>query len=240
MCSNCENEGVARRDMLKFGAAGIVALGLGGVSWQARAADGAPTALSPGEAFAALKSGNARYVSHPELCSIDLAAQRSAVAAHQAPWATIISCADSRVPPELIFGGHGVGELFVARNAGNLVDTATLGTVEYGAAVLGSPLIVVLAHTSCGAVMAACDVVTKNATYPGAIGPMIEPILPAALTVQNDPGNLVDNAAKESAKRTAKRLTTASTLIAGLADAGKLKIAAAIYDLETGVVTYLD
>ncbi len=240
MCSNCENEGVARRDMLKIGAAGIVALGLGGVSWQARAADGAPTALSPSEAFAALKSGNARYVSHPELCSIDLAAQRSAVAAHQAPWATIISCADSRVPPELIFGGHGVGELFVARNAGNLVDTATLGTVEYGAAVLGSPLIVVLAHTSCGAVKAACDVVTKNATYPGAIGPMIEPILPAALTVQNDPGNLVDNAAKESAKRTAKRLTTASTLIAGLADAGKLKIAAAIYDLETGVVTYLD
>ncbi len=71
--------------------------------------------LTPDEALAALKSGNERYVSHPELCSIDLAAQRNAVAAHQAPWATIISCADSRVPPELIFGGHGVGELFVAR-----------------------------------------------------------------------------------------------------------------------------
>ena len=240
MCINCENEGVGRRDLLKFGAAGIVALGLGGVSWQARAADGAPTELSPSEAFAALKSGNERYVSHPELCSIDLAEQRSAVAAHQAPWATIISCADSRVPPELIFGGHGVGELFVGRNAGNLVDTATLGTVEYGAAVLGSPLIVVLAHTGCGAVKAACDVVTKNATYPGAIGPMIEPILPAALAVRSDPGDLVDNTAKESAKRTARRLTTASTLIAGLAGAGKLKIAAAIYDLKTGVVTYLD
>jgi carbonic anhydrase len=110
----------------------------------------------------------------------------------------------------------------------------------YGAAVLGSPLIVVLAHTSCGAVKAACDVVTKNATYPGAIGSMIEPILPAALAVRSDPGDLVDNAAKESAKRTARRLTTASTLIAGLAGAGKLKIAAAIYDLKTGVVTYLD
>ena len=240
MCTNCENEGVGRRDLLKFGAAGIVALGLGGVSWRARAADGAPTALSPGEAIAALKSGNERYVSHPELCSIDLAARRRAVAAHQAPWATIISCADSRVPPELIFGGQGVGELFVARNAGNLVDTATLGTVEYGAAVLGSPLIVVLAHTGCGAVKAACDVVTKNATYPGAIGPMIEPILPAALAVRSDPGDLVDNAAKESAKRTAVRLTAASRLIAGLAGAGKLKIAAAIYDLKTGVVTFLD
>ena len=240
MCTNCENEGIGRRDLLKFGAAGIVALGLGGVSWQAHAAEGAATALSPGEALAALKSGNARYVSHPELCSIDLAEHRSAVAAHQAPWATIISCADSRVPPELIFGGHGVGELFVARNAGNLVDTATLGTVEYGAAVLGSPLIVVLAHTSCGAVKSACDVVTKNAKYPGAIGRMIEPLLPAALAVRGDPGDLINNAAKESAKRTAGRLIAASTLIAGLVDAGKLKIAAAIYDLETGVVTYLE
>ena len=144
------------------------------------------------------------------------------------------------MPPELIFGGHGVGELFVARNAGNLVDTATLGTVEYGAAVLGSPLIVVLAHTSCGAVKAACDVVTKNATYPGAIGLMIEPNLPAALAVRNDPGDFVNNAAKESAKRTAGRLPATSTLIAGLASGGKLKIVAAIYDLETGVVGYLD
>jgi carbonic anhydrase len=193
----------------------------------------------PDKALAALKSGNERYVSHPELCSIDLAKQRTAVAAHQAPWATVISCADSRVPPELIFGGHGVGELFVARNAGNLVDTATLGTVEYGAAVLGSPLIVVLAHSNCGAVKAACDIVTKNATYSGAIGPMIEPILPAALAVRTEPGDFVNNAAKESARRTAARLTAASTLIAGLASEGKLKIVAAIYDLQTGIVTYL-
>ena len=240
MCSTCEGEEIGRRHLLKFGAAALVAVGLGGASWSARAAAGLGTTLSPDEALAALKAGNERYVSHPELCSIDLAAQRTAVAADQAPWASVISCADSRVPPELIFGGHGVGELFVARNAGNLVDTATLGTVEYGAAVLGSPVIVVLAHTSCGAVKAACDVVTKNATYPGAIGPMIDPILPAALAVRNEPGDFVNNAAKESARRTAARLTAASTLIAGLAGSGKLKIAAAIYDLQTGVVSYLD
>src|SRR5580765_5969491 len=207
MNCNREPQGIGRRDLLKFGAAGVVALGFGGVSRQARAAEGAPTALSPDEALAQLKAGNKRYVSHPELCSIDLAAQRSAVAGHQAPWATVISCADSRVPPELIFGGHGVGELFVARNAGNLLDTATLGTVEYGATVLGSPLIVVLAHTSCGAVKAACDVVAKNATYPGAIGPMIQPILPAALAARDDPGDYVNATAKLSAKRTAGRLT---------------------------------
>ena len=179
-------------------------------------------------------------MTHPELCSVDLAQSRSDVAGGQAPWATIISCADSRVPPELIFGGHGVGELFVSRDAGNLVDTATLGTVEFGAAVLASPLIVVLAHTACGAVKAACDVVTKNATFPGAIGQMIEPIVPAALAVRNDPGDFTNNAAKESAKRTASGLTAASTLIADLVSKGKVKIAAAIYDLDTGVVTYLD
>src|SRR5437868_2960758 len=240
MCDKCKKDGIGRRDLLKLGASGVIALGLSGLSRQGRAAEGAPTALSPDEALIQLKSGNERYVSHPELCSIDLAQQRGAVAGHQAPWATIISCADSRVPPELIFGGHGVGEIFVARNAGNLVDTATLGTVEYGAAVLGSPLIVVLAHTNCGAVKAACDVVTKNATYPGAIGPMIDPILPAALAVQKTPGDFIDNTARESAKRTAGRITAASSLIAGFAGTGKVKIVSAIYDLQTGVVTYLD
>lgn len=237
MCVNC---GIGRRDFMKFGVAGAIALGFGGAPPAAHAAEGAPTALSPDEALTQLKEGNRRYVSHPELCAVDLAASRAAVAGHQAPWATIIACADSRVPPELIFGGHGVGELFVARNAGNLVNVSTLGTVEYGAAVLGSPLIVVLAHTACGAVKAACDVVTKNAAYPGAIGPMIEPIVPAAIAVRNDPGDFTNNAAKESARRTAGRLTEASSLIAGLVGAGKVKIAAAIYDLETGVVAYLD
>lgn len=239
MCGVCVGEGLGRRDFFRFGATGLAAVVLRGVLGSARAADAAATALSPDEALAALKSGNERYVTHPELCSMDLAEQRSVVAPHQAPWATIISCADSRVPPELIFGGHGVGELFVARNAGNLVDTATLGTVEYGAAVLGSPLIVVLAHTSCGAVKAACDVVTKNATYPGAIGPMIEPILPAAIAAKGEQGDFVNNAARESARRTTARLSAASTLVSGLVGDGKLKVVAAIYDLQTGVVTYL-
>lgn len=240
MCGNCEQQPIGRRDLIKVSTAAIVALATNDVLRQAHAAEGAATTVSPDEALAKLKSGNQSYVSNPKLCSINLAEQRESVAAHQAPWATIISCADSRVPPELVFGGHGVGELFVARNAGNLVDTGTLGTVEYGAAVLGSPLIVVLAHTSCGAVKAACDVVSKNATYPGAIGPMIEPIVPAALAVRGEQGDFVNNAAKESAKRTAGRLTSASTIIADLVSAKKLLIVPAIYDLGSGVVTYLN
>ena len=239
MCGSCEGDHAGRRDFLKFGATGLALAATTGVLAPARAAGGQATTLSPDQALAALKSGNERYVSNPKLCSIDLAGQRATLAAHQAPWATIIACADSRVPPELIFGGRGLGELFVARNAGNLVDTATLGTVEYGAAVLGSPLIVVLAHTRCGAVKAACDVIGKNATYPGAIGPMIEPILPAALAAKGEPGDFVDNTARQSARRTAKRLPAASTVIAGLVAQGKVKIVPAIYDLGAGVVTYL-
>ena len=240
MCINCGNDGIGRRDLMKFGAAAAIALATASASPVARAAEGAPTALSPAEALAKLKEGNARFVSHPELCSVDLAESRSAVAGHQAPWATIVACADSRVPPELIFGGHGVGELFIARDAGNLVDVGTLGTIEYGAAVLGSPLVVILAHTACGAVKAACDIVTKNATYPGVIGRMIEPIVPAALAVRNEPGDFADNTAKESAKRTAANLPTVSKIVSDLVGAGKVKIVAAIYDLQTGVVTYLD
>jgi carbonic anhydrase len=102
--------------------------------------------LSANEALTKLKSGNELYVNAPELCSVQLGTQREYVAKSQAPWATIISCSDSRVPPELLFGGLGVGELFVARNAGNMVDTATMGTIEYGSGVLGVPLIIVLGH----------------------------------------------------------------------------------------------
>ena len=239
MCMNCKDYKVDRRSLLKLSAAGLLAAGLGAGSRVAGAASGPATALTPDEALAALKAGNQRYIDDPQVCTDELSKRREEVAPHQAPWASIISCADSRVPPELIFGGLGLGELFVARNAGNLVDTATLGTVEYGAAVLGSPLIVVLAHTRCGAVAAACDVVTKNATYPGSIGPMINPILPAAIAVKDQAGDFVNNAAKESAKRTAGQLVTSSTLISGLVAAEKLRILSAIYDLDTGIVTFM-
>jgi carbonic anhydrase len=240
MCINCESNGIDRRDLMKFGAAAAIALATAGASPAARAAEGAPTSLSPQEALAQLKTGNERFVSHPELCTMDLAQSRSDVAGHQAPWATVVACADSRVAPELVFGGHGVGELFVSRDAGNLINVETLGTIEYGAAVLGSPLVVILAHTACGAVKAACDVVTKNATFPGVIGRMIGPIVPAALAVRNDPGDFADNTAKESAKRTAANLPSVSKIVSDLVGAGKVKIVAAIYDLQTGVVTYLD
>jgi len=237
MCQICKGGGLDRRSLLGLAAGGFLAAGLSLSSPLAIAADTAQS-LSPDEALAKLKEGNARYISEPELCVEDLAAARASVVEGQAPWATVLSCADSRVPPKLIFGGRGVGELFVARNAGNLADTATIGTLEYGAAVLGSPIILVLAHTRCGAVQAACNIVTSNATYPGSIGRMIEPIVPAAIAEQGKDGDYVDNTAIESARRTAAGLTNASSILSERVAAGTLKIVSAMYDLKTGEVTY--
>jgi carbonic anhydrase len=234
MCNSCDTRMIGRRRFLALTGFSLLA----GSMSDAWAAGGPQTSLSADQALAALKAGNARYVSNPELCAADLSNKRAGVANGQAPWAIIVSCADSRVPPELLFGGQGVGELFVARNAGNLVDTATMGTVEYGAAVLGAPLVVVLGHERCGAVAAACDIVTKKATYPGSIGPMVKPIVPAALAVRGQPGDFVDNAVRESAKRTAIQIATKSPVVAPLVKAGKVKVIAARYDLDDGKVEF--
>lgn len=239
MCGSCREDAIDRRSLLALGLA-TAAAGMTAKVAPARAANWKHTSLSGDQALTALQSGNARFISQPQVCTMELAQTRALVAEGQSPWATVISCADSRVPPELVFGGLGLGELFVARNAGNLVDTATMGTIEYGAAVLGSPLIVVMGHSHCGAVSAACEVVTKNATFPGSIGPMIDPIIPAAIAVRDAPGDYLDNAVRESAKRTAARLAATSFVLADLLKAGKLKIVAAHYELASGAVTFLD
>ena len=203
------------------------------------AAGGATTKVTADEALAKLIAGNGRFVASPELCSAQLAHQREHVAMGQTPWASIISCADSRVPPELLFGCLGIGELFVARNAGNMADTVTMGTIEYGAAVLGVPLIVVLGHERCGAVAAACEVVEKKTKFPASIGPMVDAIVPAAQAVAGKPGDFVDNAVRESAVRTARKVAGESPIVADLVKKGKVKVVAARYDLDTGKVEFL-
>ena len=240
MCYICSRQTMGRRQFLAFAGLGLAAGStLFGIAQATAAAHGPTTSVTTEQALANLKSGNDKYVKSPEVCSADLAKRRGGVANSQAPWATIVSCSDSRVPPELLFGGLGVGEVFVARNAGNMVDTATMGTIEYGAAVLGVPLIVVLGHERCGAVVGACDIVTKKATFPGSIGPMVKAIVPAAMAVKNQPGDFVDNAVRESAKRTAAQIATKSKIVADLVKAGKVKVVAARYDLDEGKVEYL-
>ena len=235
MCRICIDSSNSRRRFLSLAMAGVAT---GWAAPSAFAAGGATTHLSADEALAKLKAGNEKYLSGPELCTAQLAQQREHVAKGQAPWATIVSCADSRVPPELLFGGLGVGELFVARNAGNMVDTATMGTIEYGAAVLGVPLIVVLGHERCGAVVAACEVVQKKTKFPGSIGPMVSAIVPAAQSVAGKSGDFIDNAVRESASRTASKIATRSAIVAGLIQKGKVKVIAGRYDLDDGRVEF--
>jgi len=196
--------------------------------------------ITADEAIARLKDGNEKYASAPELCSADLAKQREQVAKAQMPWATILTCSDSRVTPELLFGGVRLGELFVARNAGNIVDTATMGTIEYGAEHLGIPLIVVLGHEACGAVTTACDVVRKHEKLPGSIGSMVNAIVPAARAVYGKPGDFIDNAVRENAKRMAQQVATTSHIVSHLVQTSKVRVVAARYDLDSGRVEYLN
>jgi carbonic anhydrase len=242
MCDRQGKPDIDRRSLALAGLGMVAAsfgLRVGGTSAQEQRHEKKRTSFTPDQALAALKEGNARYASNPQACIAGLLERRIEVSAGQAPWATIVGCSDSRVPPELLFGGLGLGELFVARNAGNLVDTATMGTVEYSVEHLGSPLVVVLGHERCGAVIAACDVVANGATFPGSIGPMIQPIVPVATAMSSKPGDFVDNTVRESARRTAKHLATASPIIADLVKAGKVKVLAARYDLDDGRVEYL-
>jgi carbonic anhydrase len=237
MCKECYNHTLDRRKFLSLSAASIAASTL--FSERYALAAGATTTVTADEAITKLKAGNEKYVSAPQVCAVELSKQREQVAKAQTPWATIITCSDSRVPPELLFGGLGVGELFVARNAGNMVDTATMGTIEYGAEHLGVPLVVVMGHERCGAVVAACAVVEKHAKFPGSIGPMVNAIVPAAKAVYGKPGDFVDNAVRESAKRTAMKVATKSEIVSHLMKANKVKVIAARYDLENGRVEFL-
>jgi carbonic anhydrase len=185
-----------------------------------------------------LKEGNARFVDSGTQCVEALAERRLAIATGQAPFAVIVSCSDSRVPPELLFA-RGLGELFVIRDAGNTVDTVGLGSIQYAVEHLGVPLVVVLGHRRCGAVQAAMAVVNDNATFPGSIGQMVEPIVPAVLKAKGEAGELQENAIRENVRRTVSRLrgSTEQILREPLHN-GHLKIVGAVYDLDDGRVDW--
>lgn len=242
MCKACQTARPSRRSALSLAGLGLAAAMTATDTGAARAQPATETpggALTPDQALERLMAGNRRYVADPQVCSVDLARQRGQVASGQAPWASVVSCADSRVPPELVFGGLGLGELFVVRNAGNTVDTVALGTLEFGAAVLRSPLVLVLGHSHCGAVAAACDVVARNATFPGSIGTMIETILPAAISASREGGDVVEAAIRENVRRTVERLKATGPILSDLAARGQIRIVGGIYGLSSGQVELL-
>ena len=213
----------------------------GGLAGPGNPAPGtARAARTPREALQLLIDGNRRFLADEPMPLPTDRRRRLAIAQAQSPFAAYISCSDSRVAPELLFG-RGLGELFIIRNAGNTLDTVARGSVEFAVAELGVPLVVVMGHQRCGAVKAACEVVEKNRRFPGNIGRMIEPIVPAVLRARGEPGDFVENSVRANVRRTVEELRTASEpMLLDPQRTGKVMVVGAYYALDTGRVDFFD
>ncbi len=195
-------------------------------------------AITPDRALALLKEGNERFVSG-RLIHCDLMAQVKATAAAQAPFAAVVGCIDSRVPPELIFDQH-IGDVFAARIAGNFVNTDIIGSLEFATQLAGARLIVVLGHTECGAIKGAVD----DAKL-GNLTATLANIRPSVVKVQGIEGprssknkKLVQAVADQNARDAASLLTERSEVLRTLVAEGKLRIVSAMHDVGTGRVTW--
>ena len=201
----------------------------------------AQEASSPQQVLEELQAGNLRYVSGATKL-VDAASLRSDTIDGQFPKAVVLSCIDSRVPVEIVFDQH-IGDIFVARVAGNFENNDILGSMEYACAVAGSKLIVVMGHTGCGAVQAACDGVEM-----GHITALLSSIQPAVDKVQaktqsrptsKDVG-FVNATIVENVRLTMKRILEKSSILSELSAAGSIQLVGGVYQLDSGEVTWLD
>src|SRR5208337_1161371 len=192
----------------------------------------AQSKLTPDAALAALMDGNKRFTSGTMTAyEQDLAILKQHTEQKQEPFAALLSCADSRVPVELVFD-QTIGHIFVTRVAGNIITPEIIGSLEYGAAVLGTKVILVMGHANCGAVSATI----KGKDVPGQISALFPHIRPAV----DQAGPNLEAATKANAKIQATLLSQASTVVSGLLKEGKLKVVAGYYELGTGAVTLID
>lgn len=183
------------------------------------------------ESLEKLLQGNKRYVAGKSLHPNNSAKRRTQVATGQHPFAIIVSCSDSRVPPEVLFD-QGLGDLFVIRSAGHVVDDFALGSIEYAVEHLGSKLIVVLGHERCGAV----DATVKGGEAPGHVKNVVEAIRPAVAKARGKHGDVLCNAVKSNVKMTAEKIRGSGPILAEPIGDGLLKIVGAYYDLDSGAV----
>ncbi|WP_424814736.1 carbonic anhydrase [Roseococcus sp. YIM B11640] len=192
-------------------------------------------AATPDEALRLLMEGNARYVANNPT-ERDYSAGRPSRALGQAPFAAILGCADSRVLAEMAFD-RGPGDLFVVRVAGNFVTEKGLGSLEFGAAMLGTKLIMVLGHTNCGAVDATVKALLNGETYPGHIGHLVDSMAPGIRPVLDQPGeDLNHRAMLANVRYNVNLLRTAQPILAERVAKGTLRVEGGVYDLETGRV----
>ncbi len=204
----------------------------------AEASEQATKATDPERALALLLEGNKRYLSQTAERPNTTVERRLAIVKEQRPFATILGCSDSRVPPEILFD-YGLGDLFIVRVAGNVIDESVLGSLEYAAGALEVPLLLVLGHEACGAVKAALNVVRHNEEVAGHVGKLVEMIKPAVARVVGEPGDMLQNAIKSNVRMVVETLPSASPMLAELVEEGKLKIAGAYYGLESGKIEIL-
>lgn len=192
--------------------------------------------LSPAQALKRLMDGNERYVQHKEQHpDMSFERRRQIDQEGQHPYAVILGCADSRVPPELIFD-EGLGDLFVIRDAGNVVDDDVLGSIEYAVEHLGVQLVVVLGHEKCGAVTAAI----QSDKAPGHIQKVIDSILPAIAEARNLPGDQVHNCVVANAKHVAFQIKTSEPILRLAVETNRIQVVAMDYHLNTGRVEVLE
>ncbi|MGH3645837.1 MAG: carbonic anhydrase, partial [Micromonosporaceae bacterium] len=192
----------------------------------------------PGSALRRLLAGNGRFVAgrqrHPRQSR-----ERLRELAHgQHPYAITLGCADSRVPPELLFD-QGLGDIFDQRVAGNVIDDLMLGSIEFGIEEFGSPLLLVLGHERCGAITATVEAIRTGHTPPGHIGAIVEVLRPVVEPVMDRPGDPVENGVRANVRAVVKQLRQRSHLVQEKIKTGELRVYGARYDLDTGRVTLL-
>lgn len=226
------NPGWSRRELLRAGFTITAAsLATSGLELGAPTLAEAQSTLTPAAALAQLMEGNKRFTSGKLVAhDQDLAILKQHTEEKQQPFAAVLSCADSRVPVELVFD-QSIGQIFVTRVAGNLITPEIIGSLEFGAGVLGTKVIMVIGHSNCGAVKAAI----AGKEVPGQISSLFPHIQPAV----NQAGADLQAATEANAKIQAKLLSESSTVISGLVKSGKVQVVAAYYDLGTGVVKLL-
>ncbi|WP_392535625.1 carbonic anhydrase [Nostoc sp. C117] len=225
---------LSRRTLFKF-SAGAIGTGVftAGLSSNLLAAEKAspPNDITPDKALQELLEGNERFVQAKRRNPHQTHSRLVEVAKGQKPFASVLGCADSRVPSEIIFD-QGLGDLFVCRVAGNIATAEEIGSLEFGSLVLGSKVIVVVGHERCGAVSAAI----KGAEVPGQIGTLLEAIKPSVESSKAEPGDKLENACKANILRQVAKLKS-SPVLSKLIEEEKLKIAGAYYDLDTGKIS---
>lgn len=190
-----------------------------------------PVTLTGEQALARLIEGNRRHLSGDFTITKRLAERRQEVAKVQHPFAAILGCSDSRLPPEIVFD-HSLGDLFVVRVAGNIVDDHGLGSIEFAVTQFGTPLVLVLGHARCGAVAAAL----AGTAVPGHILSLMDAIMPSVVMSKGLPGDPLDNAIRANIRRTVQELKDSKPILGELVRSGKLEVVGALYSLDTGKV----